>query len=117
MNQRNATPENGIRFKPSATVRAFVSSHAPGSLGSAGTEARRIQKAPNTESENRMPATAAALGVFRLARVTVSLPAISVFLPSLLKTLLPTQVLLGSHSRTKPSADCETSIVVAPVNG
>src|SRR6476660_4988935 len=86
MNQRNATPENGIRFKASATVREFVSSHAPGSVGSAGTEARRRQKAPNTESENRMPATAAALGVFRLARVSVRFPAISVFLPSLLDT-------------------------------
>src|SRR6516162_375616 len=71
MNHRNAIPANGTRLIASATVFDSELSHAPGSRGSSGTEFLNNNKAPRRSTENIMPAIAAALGVFRFARVRV----------------------------------------------
>jgi hypothetical protein len=72
MNQRNAIPANGMMFGATTTVPELVLSHAPGSNGSAGTEIRSSTNAIASSTENRIPATAAAFGVRRVAVVSVS---------------------------------------------
>jgi hypothetical protein len=72
MNHRKATPSNGTRFMASATVLEFVSSQAPGSSGSVGTERRSNKTISVNKIEKTIPAIAAAFGVFRLVRVSVS---------------------------------------------
>src|SRR5262245_19626705 len=78
MNQRKATPANGIRLSASATVPELLFSHAPESKGSAGTERRNRPRTTIRRTEKTMPATAAAFGVRRLplVRVVVSIIAL-----------------------------------------
>src|SRR6478609_5454525 len=68
MNQRNAMPTNGIRFNASVTALEFVASQVPGSAESAGTEIRSNPKTATINTENTMPAIAAAFGVRKLVR-------------------------------------------------
>jgi hypothetical protein len=56
-----------------ATVLEFVSSQAPGSSGSVGTERRSSNTIRVNKIEKIIPAIAAAFGVLRLVRVSVSL--------------------------------------------
>src|SRR5262245_23959148 len=80
MNQRKATPANGIRLSARATVPELFVSHAPESSGSAGTERRNRPRTTTRRTEKMMPATAAAFGVRRLPLVRVDISVIA--LPS-----------------------------------
>src|SRR6516164_825446 len=71
MNHRNAIPANGTRLTARATVLDSDLSHDPGSCGSSGTEILNSQRTKKSRIENSIPAIAAALGVFRFARVRV----------------------------------------------
>jgi hypothetical protein len=72
MNQRKASPAKGTRFSANATRFALVLSQSPGSSGSVGTEIRSNQNIVKSRIQNRMPAIAAAFGVLKFARVSVS---------------------------------------------
>src|SRR6516165_5614224 len=72
MNHKKASPANGTRFNATATRLELVLSHSPGSNGSVGTEIRSSQKTARSNTQNKIPAIAAAFGVFQFARVMVS---------------------------------------------
>src|SRR6516165_5702467 len=72
MNHRKASPANGTRFNAMATRLELVLSQSPDSSGSVGTEIRSSQKTAKSRTQNRIPAIAAAFGVFQFARVIVS---------------------------------------------
>lgn len=65
MNQRKAIPAKGTRFSASATFHDCPPSHSPGSRGCRRSVCRTSETATSSRTENRMPATAAALGVFK----------------------------------------------------
>src|SRR3974390_2326108 len=71
MNHKKASPANGTRFNAKATRVELVVSHAPGSRGSLGTEIRSSPNTARSRTQNRMPAIAAAFGVFKFDRVMV----------------------------------------------
>src|SRR5271165_1714234 len=72
MNHKKAIPANGTKFSARATLFELVLSHAPDSRGSARTESRNSTRPEIRRSEKRMPAMAAARGVFRRARIKVA---------------------------------------------
>ena len=69
MNHKTAIPENGTKFKASATVLELVCNQAPESCGSAGTAIRSSENTIIKRMEKMIPAKGAALGVFRFDRV------------------------------------------------
>jgi hypothetical protein len=77
INHKKAMPANGTRFSARPTMFELVLSQAPASSGSART-ARRNNKSPVIRrTAKRMPATAAARGVAKRARVEI----VSCFMP------------------------------------
>jgi hypothetical protein len=64
LNHMKAIPANGTRFRAMDTLSELVSRHAPVSRGSAGNDSRSSQKADIIRIENKIPAMAAARGVF-----------------------------------------------------
>src|SRR5436305_2714671 len=77
IDHRKATPANGTRFKASVIRLVLATSHAPESSGSSGIDGRSSAKIANINSENTIPATAAAFGVFSRA-LTISSSAIDI---------------------------------------
>ena len=69
MNHKKAMPANGTKFSASATLFELVFSHVPASSGSARTESRNNTRPVIRRTEKRMPAMAAARGVFKRARI------------------------------------------------
>src|SRR6478752_9757677 len=69
MNHKNAMPAKGTKFSATATVPELVFSQAPVSNGSARTESRKRKRLVIRRAENRMPAMAAARGVFNRVRM------------------------------------------------
>jgi len=65
----------------SATLLELVESQAPGSSGSSGTERRSRETITTSSMEKMIPAIAAAFGVLRLVRVSISLLGITDFPP------------------------------------
>src|ERR1700730_12926459 len=63
-NHRKAIPENGMRFKARDTLSEAVFSHEPVSLGLTGTDCQNNQRLQLSRREKRIPAMAAARGVF-----------------------------------------------------
>ena len=72
MNHKKAMPANGTRFSARAPVFELVLSHAPVSSGSERTESRNSKRPVIRSTEKRMPAMAAARGVFKRARIKVA---------------------------------------------
>ena len=72
MNHKNEMPANGTRFNARATVFELVLSHIRASSGSARTENRKSVRPAISKIEKRMPATAAARGVFKSFRISVT---------------------------------------------
>ena len=65
-------PSEGHQVQRQCDPIALVLSQSPGSSGSVGTEIRSNQNIVNSRIQNRMPAIAAAFGVLKFARVSVS---------------------------------------------
>jgi len=74
-------------------VLELVISQAPASSGSARTESRNNKRPAIRKTENRTPATAAALGVFKPARIKV----VSCFIGLCRKTMHYAAAALGSY--------------------
>jgi hypothetical protein len=71
INHRKAMPANGSRCSARLTVFQLTASHVPASCGLAGTDIRMSTRLMMSRVENTIPATAAARGVFKGARVKV----------------------------------------------
>jgi hypothetical protein len=63
-NHRKATPANGMRFNARDTLSELVFSHEPVSRGLTGTDCQNNQRLQMRRREKRIPAMAAARGVF-----------------------------------------------------
>jgi hypothetical protein len=66
MNHKKAIPANGNRFRARLTVSEERASQSPASCGLAGTEIRTSTKLVMSNTENKIPAIAAARGVVNL---------------------------------------------------